>query len=553
MDTLISLVTRAQAGDLHAYGAIVRRFQDMALGYAYTVLGDFHLAEDAAQEAFVEAYTGLPKLRLPAAFPSWFRKTVYKHCDRLTRGRRIQTVPLEEAALVASGQAGPDEVAEAREMQDRVLDALRALPEPEREVTALFYINGYSQAEIGAFLEVPVNTVKNRLRSARSHLKEGMVGMVEESLHQQRPSRDQDFADEVMDNLIRLTDREIQIILKEATLDLRKLAVAFKDAPRTLKDRLVVNMSDGARQRIEEEMTYAERTDQANVETFQSAVVEAIERLQDSGKIEWPPTGEPQKSSPRRRPTPETLAALREVKEKVRDVPVCQLSFDEVTEVMVKLAECCRRDGILYAYGEMRGAVDDVVLRQGLQLSEDGYDTDRVREFLESQVETLLHHQEIRCRVMVEGLLAIHKRRHPREVDQKLRTYFLPNTGGREAYTREAAGDPEAVLRDTPVSQLSLEALSSLLTDIAIVARSEAISELERIVELVDDADLALGLRMAIDYAGREGLREILERRMQTRLQDYETKYRMVVEGVRTIQCGEPPRLIEQKVRSFYE
>jgi hypothetical protein len=154
---------------------------------------------------------------------------------------------------------------------------------------------------------------------------------------------------------------------------------------------------------------------------------------------------------------------------------------------------------------------------------------------------------------MVEGALAIHKRQHPREVDQKLRTYFLPNTGGRETYVRAAAGDPEAALRDTPLSQLSLEALSELLTDIAILARSEAISELERIVELVDDADLALGLRIAIDYADRGDPREILERRMRTRLQDYETKYRMVVEGVKTIQCGEPPRVIEQKVRSFFE
>jgi hypothetical protein len=49
------LVLRAQAGDLDAYGIVVRRFQDMAVGYACAVLGDFHLAEDAAQEAFIEA------------------------------------------------------------------------------------------------------------------------------------------------------------------------------------------------------------------------------------------------------------------------------------------------------------------------------------------------------------------------------------------------------------------------------------------------------------------------------------------------------------------
>ena len=63
MEQLDSLVVRARAGDLDAYGRVVRRFQDMACGYAYSILGDFHLAEDAAQEAFVEAYRCLAKLR----------------------------------------------------------------------------------------------------------------------------------------------------------------------------------------------------------------------------------------------------------------------------------------------------------------------------------------------------------------------------------------------------------------------------------------------------------------------------------------------------------
>jgi DNA-directed RNA polymerase specialized sigma24 family protein len=53
MEEVRSLVVRARGGDLEAYGEIVRRFQDMAYGYAYSILGDFHLAEDAAQEASV--------------------------------------------------------------------------------------------------------------------------------------------------------------------------------------------------------------------------------------------------------------------------------------------------------------------------------------------------------------------------------------------------------------------------------------------------------------------------------------------------------------------
>lgn len=56
------LILRAKVGDLDAFEVIVRRFQDMAVGYAYSVLGDFHLAQDAAQEAFVEAYRDLARV-----------------------------------------------------------------------------------------------------------------------------------------------------------------------------------------------------------------------------------------------------------------------------------------------------------------------------------------------------------------------------------------------------------------------------------------------------------------------------------------------------------
>ena len=69
MDSLESLITRTRDGDDDAYGLVVRRFQDMAVGYGYSILRDFQLAEDAAQEAFFEAYRSLSSLREPAAAP----------------------------------------------------------------------------------------------------------------------------------------------------------------------------------------------------------------------------------------------------------------------------------------------------------------------------------------------------------------------------------------------------------------------------------------------------------------------------------------------------
>jgi phenylalanyl-tRNA synthetase alpha subunit len=67
-------------------------------------------------------------------------------------------------------------------MRRRVLDAVAALPAPQREATTLFYIDGYSQRQVAEFLELPVTTVNNRLRAAREQLKERMADMVADEL-----------------------------------------------------------------------------------------------------------------------------------------------------------------------------------------------------------------------------------------------------------------------------------------------------------------------------------------------------------------------------------
>src|SRR6266508_5803843 len=129
---LAEVVRAAREGDLAAFGELVRRFQDMAYGAAYAYLGDHHRAQDAAQEAFLEAFEGLPKLLEAAAFPGWFRQIVLRRCGRQVRGRAAAVVPLTDAALVADAAADPGRIAETREVQAAVREAVAALPEHER-------------------------------------------------------------------------------------------------------------------------------------------------------------------------------------------------------------------------------------------------------------------------------------------------------------------------------------------------------------------------------------------------------------------------------------
>lgn len=178
------LVEQAKGGNLDAFEQLVRHFQDMAVAYAYSVLGDFDLAEDAAQEAFIRVYRHLPSMEKPAAFPAWFRKVVRSCCYRMTRGKQVSTVPLYDVQSYAASHPDPSAIAQRRELQDKVLQAILALPDEQREVTTLFYINGYSMSEVGEFLDMPVPKVKNRLYSARNQLRERMSEMVERTLKQ---------------------------------------------------------------------------------------------------------------------------------------------------------------------------------------------------------------------------------------------------------------------------------------------------------------------------------------------------------------------------------
>ena len=194
---LNKLITLAQSGDLEAYDQIVQQFQDMAVAYGYSVLGDFHWAEDAAQEAFLEAFCCLANLQEPLAFPGWLRRIVFKHCDRLRRKKQVAFVSLDAALEEAGLDAEPHTALEEHEAAQQVRRAIALLPEHERSVTVLFYIGQHSQTQIAEFLEVPVSTVKKRLHTARKRLKERIIEMIQENLEEQRPSRNPEFAGRV--------------------------------------------------------------------------------------------------------------------------------------------------------------------------------------------------------------------------------------------------------------------------------------------------------------------------------------------------------------------
>jgi len=202
---LRQIVQKARDGDLEAFGRLVERFQGAVFGTAYALVGDFHDAQDLAQESFVRAWRRLGDLRDPDRFAGWLYRITRNRCLDFLRRRGAASVPLSRAAALASGTPAAPERLEKAEMREAVLAAVRALSEPNRLATALFYIDGYTVREVAEFLEVPPGTVKRRLHESRKQLRERMTTMVEDELKGARPGPE--FRESVMSGIAKVEVR----------------------------------------------------------------------------------------------------------------------------------------------------------------------------------------------------------------------------------------------------------------------------------------------------------------------------------------------------------
>jgi RNA polymerase sigma-70 factor (ECF subfamily) len=156
-----------------AFRHLVRRYEAPLMRYLRGRLGNTEDAAEAAQETLVRAYFALGGLRKREAFLSWLLGIADRVAQEARRAaRRFRTVDLEQIEPAES--AGPRESA----AEAATAEAVANLPETYHEVIVLRYYGGYSCAEIGRDLGVPLGTVTKRLSRAYSLLRERLSGML---------------------------------------------------------------------------------------------------------------------------------------------------------------------------------------------------------------------------------------------------------------------------------------------------------------------------------------------------------------------------------------
>jgi RNA polymerase sigma-70 factor (ECF subfamily) len=164
------LVESACNGDIGSFGKLYEHYYATMVWLAYSIVPDYSLAEDVAQQSFAIACKNLSSLRNKEKFAGWLsaicRNAAYTN---LAKSKRENVSSIDETVL-ACNQAGNDE--ENKIVQQAVF----SLPQMYREIVVLHYYNDMSYEQIKSALGISLNSVKGRLRRARKKIEHYLNG-----------------------------------------------------------------------------------------------------------------------------------------------------------------------------------------------------------------------------------------------------------------------------------------------------------------------------------------------------------------------------------------
>jgi len=164
-----ALVQRARAGDTRAFERIYREHAGRVYGLCLRMTRDVQLAEDCAQETFINAWRALPKFETHSSLSTWLHR-IAVNVSLAKRGAasRFEPVPEERGDGDLPGSWALETPVEVHELEE----AIRALPDGARDALVLHALYGYSHGEAAEMLGIAEGTCKAQLHRARKLLRE---------------------------------------------------------------------------------------------------------------------------------------------------------------------------------------------------------------------------------------------------------------------------------------------------------------------------------------------------------------------------------------------
>ena len=171
-------IAAAKKGDQDAFAALVRQYEKRVFALTTRLCGSAEDAQDAAQEAFLAAWQGLPFFRGDASFATWLYRLTHNACmDLLRREQRHAAAAgpsLDDEELsfeVSDPGEGPQEAAERAELRQAIQRGLQTLPEGYRAALVLRELHQLSYDEIARATDTDLGTVKSRISRGRKQLR----------------------------------------------------------------------------------------------------------------------------------------------------------------------------------------------------------------------------------------------------------------------------------------------------------------------------------------------------------------------------------------------
>ena len=151
----VSIVALAMNGDDAAYGELVRRRQGAIRNLLRRLTRDPSLADDLAQQTFIQGWQSIQSLKSPGAFGGWLRKLAVNYWLQNARAEKHEVASDEDFSVAPAGSA----ISERLDLDA----ALAQLPRDVRLCIVLAYSEGMSHAEISQITQMPLGTVKSHI------------------------------------------------------------------------------------------------------------------------------------------------------------------------------------------------------------------------------------------------------------------------------------------------------------------------------------------------------------------------------------------------------
>ena len=168
------LVRRAKAGDYQAFDLLVLKYQSRLISVAFKFVKDLQIAEDLVQDSFIKSFKSIDSFREDSTFYTWiYRITINTSKNYLVSKKKkdelLQTdfSIAEDYAIGAVDQDTPEDLYQASELQNIIIQSLNELGDDTKTALTLREFDGLSYEQIAEVVNCPVGTVRSRIFRGR--------------------------------------------------------------------------------------------------------------------------------------------------------------------------------------------------------------------------------------------------------------------------------------------------------------------------------------------------------------------------------------------------